>query len=171
MCLDKPAKWIKELITSDTKSFYNIKNGFTYYYDISESNSFPISTINQGPIINDSIILVTAFKENREKGLDINDAIEKAACSRLRPVILTSLTTTLGLVPMLLESSPMGAAMAPLAVVICFGMLYGTFLILLVIPALLWSIEARREKRAHKKAIKQNSGAALGTPVLTGNGL
>jgi multidrug efflux pump subunit AcrB len=60
---------------------------------------------------------------------------------RLRPVLLTSLTTGLGLVPMMLETSLMGAAFIPLAVVICFGMLYGTVLILLVIPAILSALE------------------------------
>ncbi len=124
-----------------------------------------------GVIVNDSIILVMAFKENREQGLPLQEAIEKAATGRLRAVILTSLTTTLGLAPMLLESSPMGAAMAPLATVIIFGMLYGTLLILLVLPALLWSIEARREKRAKRKAIKQNVGPTLGSPAITGTGL
>ncbi|MEH6911943.1 MAG: efflux RND transporter permease subunit [Oceanicoccus sp.] len=100
-----------------------------------------------GVIINDSIILVTTFKENRAQGMAIDNAIELAAKSRLRAVILTSLTTTLGLIPMLLETSPIGAQMAPLAAVICFGMLYGTLLILLVIPALLSSIEHHHEDR------------------------
>jgi len=103
-----------------------------------------------GVIVNDSIILVMAFKENRAQGMDIQTAIESAATGRLRAVILTSLTTSLGLMPMLLESSPMGEAMAPLATVICFGILYGTLLILMVIPALLWSIEHRRERRLAK---------------------
>lgn len=105
-----------------------------------------------GVIVNDSIILVMAFKENRAQGMDIQTAIESAATGRLRAVILTSLTTSLGLMPMLLESSPMGEAMAPLATVICFGILYGTLLILMVIPALLWSIEHRRERRLVKAA-------------------
>jgi multidrug efflux pump subunit AcrB len=90
-----------------------------------------------GVIVNDSIILISAYKRYREQSLEARVALVAACRDRLRPVILTSVTTTLGLAPMMLESSPMGAAMAPLAVVICFGLLYGTTLILITIPALL----------------------------------
>lgn len=107
-----------------------------------------------GVIINDSIILVTTFRHFRLDGMTSIQAIEAAARSRLRAVILTSLTTTLGLAPMLLESSPMGEIMAPLAVIIVFGMLYGTLLILFVIPVTLSIIETLTERHAHRKAQK-----------------
>ena len=94
-----------------------------------------------GVIVNDSIILITSFRESREQGMSTHDALEQACCQRLRPVILTSLTTTLGLGPLMLESSPMGEVMVPLAVVICFGLLYGTTLILFVIPTILSVLE------------------------------
>ncbi|RMA77669.1 efflux RND transporter permease subunit [Umboniibacter marinipuniceus] len=94
-----------------------------------------------GVIVNDSIILVTSYKEHREAGLCADDALVEAVRNRLRPVILTSLTTGLGLVPMMMETSLMGEAFIPLATVICFGMLYGTVLILLVIPAMLSALD------------------------------
>ena len=94
-----------------------------------------------GVIVNDSIILITSYREGRERGLDAHAALEAACGQRLRPVILTSLTTTFGLGPLMLESSPMGAVMVPLAVVICFGLLYGTTLILFVIPTILSVLE------------------------------
>jgi multidrug efflux pump subunit AcrB len=94
-----------------------------------------------GVIVNDSIILINAYREARERGLDAHAALEEACASRLRPVILTSLTTTLGLAPLMLESSPMGEVMVPLAVVICFGLMYGTTLILFVIPTILSVLE------------------------------
>jgi len=55
-------------------------------------------------------------------------------------VILTSVTTVAGLFPLMLEQAPMAAAFTPLAAAICFGMLYGTLLVLLVVPALLSSM-------------------------------
>jgi multidrug efflux pump subunit AcrB len=119
-----------------------------------------------GVIVNDSIILVTAYRDHRRAGMDADEAIVEAVRQRLRPVLLTSLTTGLGLVPMMLETSLMGAAFIPLAVVICFGMLYGTVLILLVIPAILSALEAceralqRLQTRA--EALKK---PALGAPV------
>ncbi len=94
-----------------------------------------------GVIVNDSIILITSYREAREQGMDTHDALEQACSLRLRPVILTSLTTTLGLAPLMLESSPMGEVMVPLAVVICFGLMYGTTLILFVIPTILSVLE------------------------------
>ncbi len=106
-----------------------------------------------GVIVNDSIILITAYKRYREQGLQARPALLEACRDRLRPVILTSLTTTLGLAPMMLESSPMGAAMAPLAVVICFGLLYGTSLILITIPTLL-SLLDRKADTADTTAIE-----------------
>jgi multidrug efflux pump subunit AcrB len=107
-----------------------------------------------GVIVNDSIILITSYREAREQGLDAHAALELACSQRLRPVILTSLTTTFGLGPLMLESSPMGEVMVPLAVVICFGLLYGTTLILFVIPTILSVLEqfvpARREGVHHE---------------------
>ncbi len=111
-----------------------------------------------GVIVNDSIILITAYREARERGMDADAALVAACGQRLRPVILTSLTTTFGLGPLMLESSPMGEVMVPLAVVICFGLLYGTTLILFVIPTILSVLEQlsplRQEGVRHEKQIR-----------------
>jgi multidrug efflux pump subunit AcrB len=93
-----------------------------------------------GIIVNDSIILVSSYKNFVEEGVAPQQAIEDAVCSRLRAVILTSITTIAGLFPLMLETVPIAAMFIPLAAAICFGMLYGTILVLLVIPALLSSI-------------------------------
>jgi multidrug efflux pump subunit AcrB len=115
-----------------------------------------------GVIVNDSIILVTAYRDNRHEGLSADDAIIAAVRQRLRPVLLTSLTTGLGLVPMMLETSLMGATFIPLATVICFGMLYGTVLILLVIPAILSALESIGQNWQHLA----ERAEALKTPAL-----
>lgn len=94
-----------------------------------------------GVIVNDSIILITSYREAREQGMAVDAALEQACILRLRPVILTSLTTSFGLGPLMLESSPMGEVMVPLAVVICFGLMYGTTLILFVIPTIVSVLE------------------------------
>ena len=99
-----------------------------------------------GIVVNDSIILVSTYRRltverNVGGGLatmeDHAQAIEDAACLRLRPVILTSVTTIAGLFPLMLEQAPIGAMFKPLAAAICFGLLYGTVLVLVVIPVLL----------------------------------
>ena len=90
-----------------------------------------------GIIVNDSIILLAAYKRLLGEGLPPAQAIEDATCLRLRPVLLTSLTTVAGLFPLLLEQHPASAMFTPLAAAICFGLLYGTILVLIVIPATL----------------------------------
>ncbi len=77
-------------------------------------------------------------------GQSVHEAIVEAACQRLRAVLLTSLTTVAGLAPILFETSRQAQFLIPMATSIVFGLLYGTVLILLVIPALLVVIENAR---------------------------
>jgi len=95
-----------------------------------------------GIVINDSIILVTFYKELREGGMPISEALIEASCQRLRAVLLTSLTTISGLLPLLFETSLQAQFLIPMAVSIAFGLAVGTFLILLVVPVLLSLIES-----------------------------
>ncbi len=90
-----------------------------------------------GIIVNDSIILVTVYQELRDKGLEVNDAILQAGSSRLRAIILTSLTTIGGLTPLLFETSVQAQFLIPMAVSITFGIGFATFLLLFVIPVIL----------------------------------
>ena len=90
-----------------------------------------------GIVVNDSIILVIFYRQLREQGMAIYEALEEAACQRLRAVLLTSLTTIAGLTPLLFETSRQAQFLIPMAVSIAFGLAFATLLILLVIPAML----------------------------------
>lgn len=90
-----------------------------------------------GIVVNDSIILVTFFKQLKEQGMATQEAIIQASCQRLRAVMLTSLTTIGGLAPLLFETSVQAQFLIPMAVSISFGLMFATVLVLLVIPALL----------------------------------
>ncbi len=90
-----------------------------------------------GIVINDSIILVIFYRQVRAKGMPIYQALEEAACQRLRAVLLTSLTTIAGLTPLLFETSRQAQFLIPMAVSIAFGLAFATLLILLVVPAML----------------------------------
>jgi len=90
-----------------------------------------------GIVVNDSIILVTFFKHQREAGIETTQSIVNAATQRLRAVLLTSLTTIAGLTPLLFETSMQAQFLIPMAVSISFGLMFATVLVLLVIPALL----------------------------------
>lgn len=94
-----------------------------------------------GIVINDSIILVTFYKQLRAKGLAINDALVEAACLRLRAVLLTSLTTIAGLTPLLFETSLQAQFLIPMATSISFGLGFATLLVLFVLPVILSYIE------------------------------
>lgn len=97
-----------------------------------------------GIVVNDSIILVVFYKQLREKGLAVKDAIVEAACQRLRAVLLTSLTTIAGLLPLLFETSLQAQFLIPMAVSISFGLAFATFLVLLMVPTLLAGLEQWR---------------------------
>ncbi len=89
-----------------------------------------------GIVVNDSILLVTFIRNNMERGLAVNEAAKMASRERFRAVLLTSMTTIMGLLPLLSERSMQAQILIPLACSIVFGLMATTFLVLLVIPAL-----------------------------------
>ncbi len=90
-----------------------------------------------GIVVNNSIILVSFYQTLTRDGLTRDAAIVEAACQRLRAVLLTSMTTVVGLVPLLFERSVQAQFLIPMAVSIVFGLISATLLVLVVIPALL----------------------------------
>ncbi len=104
-----------------------------------------------GIVVNDSIILVSFYKRLRESGLGVNESLEEAAVQRVRAVMLTSLTTIAGLTPLLFETSLQAQFLIPMATAIAFGLMFSTFLILLVIPALLSFYELSYERFSSRK--------------------
>lgn len=88
-----------------------------------------------GIIINDSIVLVTTIDEHaRDRGL--LPSIVTGAADRLRPVMLTTLTTVLGLAPLLYETSSQAQFLRPTVITLVYGLGFGMVLVLLVVPAL-----------------------------------
>jgi len=94
-----------------------------------------------GIVVNNSIILVTFFKELRKKGHDMRESLIGAACGRLRAVMLTSLTTIGGLTPLMFETSLQAQFLIPMATSIAFGLGFSAVLVLFFIPALLSLLE------------------------------
>ncbi len=89
-----------------------------------------------GIIINDSIVLITTIDEySRTRGTI--PALVDAVSDRLRPVMLTTLTTVLGLAPLLYESSLQAQFLKPTVITLCYGLGAGMFLVLLVVPAII----------------------------------
>jgi len=88
-----------------------------------------------GVVVNDSIVLVDRVNRLRREGHDVGTAVRDAGAARFRPIFLTSLTTSLGLLPLLLEQSPQAQFLIPMAVSIAAGVLAATVVSLLVVPA------------------------------------
>lgn len=88
-----------------------------------------------GIIINDSIVLVTTIDEYSERR-GLVPGIVDACCDRFRPVLLTTLTTVLGLAPLLFEESAAAQFLKPTIITLSFGLGFGMFLVLLIVPSM-----------------------------------
>ncbi|HEX6985343.1 MAG TPA: efflux RND transporter permease subunit, partial [Planctomycetaceae bacterium] len=88
-----------------------------------------------GVVVNDSIVLVDFINLKLGEGLPLNEAIYEAGVRRLRPVVLNSVTSCIGLVPMLFETSFQAQVLIPMACAICFGLMMTTGLVLFLLPA------------------------------------
>jgi cobalt-zinc-cadmium resistance protein CzcA len=93
------------------------------------------------------MVLVTYFNDLRERGRSIDEAVTEGALLRLRPVLMTALTTILGLLPLLLASGAGSEVQRPLATVVVFGLATSTLLTLFVIPVVYGWLENIIEKR------------------------
>lgn len=87
-----------------------------------------------GVVVNDSIVLVDFINSRIREGIPTFDAIISAGRRRFRPILLTSMTTIAGLFPMLMETSLQAQVLIPMAVSLIFGLLFGTLLILILVP-------------------------------------
>jgi len=88
-----------------------------------------------GVVINDSLILVDFINQrHRNAGEDLLSAVERAGVVRFRPVLLTSLTTFFGLLPLLMDQSSSAQFLVPMAVSLGFGILFATMITLILIP-------------------------------------
>jgi multidrug efflux pump subunit AcrB len=90
-----------------------------------------------GVIVNNSILLVEFVNESRRRGGGRYLSIARAGRRRLRPVLLTSLTTAAGILPMSYVVRGPSAFLAPMGITFGWGLLFGAFLTLLVVPVLI----------------------------------
>ncbi|AUB83005.1 efflux RND transporter permease subunit [Candidatus Thiodictyon syntrophicum] len=99
-----------------------------------------------GIVVNNAIILVSMYQELRMTGMAVNPALEEAACSRLRAMLLTSATTVVGLGPLIFATSLQAQFLIPMAVSLAFGITFATVLVLIFTPALLSLHESAHER-------------------------
>ena len=89
-----------------------------------------------GVVVNSSLILVYAINQRRDAGSSMADAVVDAATSRCRPIVLTSMTTFVGLMPLMFNTSVQAQFLVPMAVSLSFGVLFATVITLLVVPSI-----------------------------------
>jgi len=109
-------------------------------YELSIISMFGVVALS-GVVINDSLVLIDSTNRYRRAGASPLAAVMAGGVRRLRPILLTSLTTFFGLAPMILETSVQARFLIPMAISLGFGVLFSTGIILVMVPALYMIVE------------------------------
>ncbi len=114
-----------------------------------------------GMVVNNAIVLLDFVASMRHKGVPIREALIESGGSRLRPILMTTLTTVLGWIPMALAIGGGSAGYYQgMAIAVMFGLSFSTLLTLIFIPVFYLIVEEAKEKRAEKKKAKQKAQTA-----------
>ena len=106
-----------------------------------------------GIAVQNGVVLVSYINQLRAEGKDLDEALIQGGLLRMRPVLMTAITTILGLLPLLLASGIGSEVQRPLAVVVVFGLTTSTLLTLFVIPAVYgWLDPEKHTPVAHQQA-------------------
>ncbi len=100
-----------------------------------------------GILVNDAVVMLDQYNKGLKSGLSAQQAVTEAGKSRFRPIILTSLTTVVGLYPLILEKSFQAQFLVPMAVSVAYGVLFGTMMLLFFFPSLLLFMNDMRRAR------------------------
>ncbi|OQX71142.1 hypothetical protein B6D52_02500 [Candidatus Parcubacteria bacterium 4484_255] len=99
-----------------------------------------------GIVVNNAIVLIDYVNQLRRKGMDMSSALIKGAATRLRPILITSLTTIFGMLPMALARQEGSEMMKPMAIAVIGGLLAASLLTLVVIPVIYSAVESAKIK-------------------------
>ena len=109
-------------------------------YSLSLMSLFGVVALS-GVVVNDSLVFIDFANRKRLGGMSLHDSVHAAGIQRFRPIILTTLTTFFGLMPMILETSRQARFLIPMAISLGFGILFATGITLLLIPSLIMILE------------------------------
>jgi multidrug efflux pump subunit AcrB len=99
-----------------------------------------------GVVVNDSLILIDLINRERKSGIELAQIVRDCATRRFRPIMLTTLTTFFGLVPMMLERSLQARFLIPMAISLAFGVMFATLITLFLVPSLYMILEDIKDK-------------------------
>jgi HAE1 family hydrophobic/amphiphilic exporter-1 len=111
-----------------------------------------------GIVVNNGIVLVDYANTLRGKGLSLRQAVIQAGSVRLRPILMTTATTVLGLLPMALGLGDGAEIRTPMALTVIFGLISSSFLTLLVIPTIYFTVEGWKERRTRNRPESEVAG-------------
>lgn len=94
-----------------------------------------------GVVVNDSLIIIDLMNQRRKSGADLAQVVRDSATRRFRPIMLTTVTTFLGLMPMVLERSLQARFLIPMAISLAFGVIFSAMITLFIVPSLYMVIE------------------------------
>ena len=100
-----------------------------------------------GILVNDAIVMLDKYNRNLKQGMTMKEAVINAGKNRFRPIILTTITTFVGLAPLILEKSFQAQFLVPMAISVAFGVLFGTIILLLYFPSLILYFNDLRRAR------------------------
>jgi multidrug efflux pump subunit AcrB len=117
-----------------------------------------------GVVINDSLVLVDFINQrHRIAGEKLRSAVERAGVARFRPVMLTSLTTFMGLTPLLMDQSSSAKFLVPMAISLSFGIIFATMITLVLVPTnILIADDIARYFRSLRRELKSPDALEAG---------
>lgn len=113
---------------------------FIFGLDLSMMSTFGLIAA-AGVVINDSLVMTDFVNQRRRQGHGIKEAVTEAGCARFRAIILTSITTFVGVLPIMFETSLQAKFVIPMAVALGFAVLYATLVTLILVPCLYMILE------------------------------
>ena len=150
-----------------------------YLMDVSHST---VSILGAGALlgvlVNDALVFITTFNDRIRKGQNFKEALHRTGMSRFRPIVLTSVTTIVGLAPILLEKSRGAQLLIPMAISVAFGLMIVTAIILALVPALLvlsnrikvWAVSVWEGKDIAKESVEPAYPGRKQLPAIVGFG-
>lgn len=110
-----------------------------------------------GTIVNNGIVLVDYTNLLRKRGLELEKACVEAARNRLRPILMSTLTTVISLAPMAFFPGEGSSSMQPISLTVFGGMTFGSLMTLFLMPTVYYIVNSGRIKRAEKRALKKEA--------------
>ena len=107
-----------------------------------------------GIIVNNGIVLVDYINQLRQEGVERREAIEEAGVTRMRPILMTTITTVLGLVDMAVHKTAGTSLMKPVAIVCIGGLVYATLMTLFVVPCIYDTLNKKELRSVREEDLK-----------------